>query len=400
MKRRLAGTPLHGVWRRFRERQLLRRFDAFCDAELGAAQPGGAVPAGAVVDLTGGTVAARQRLQQRAGARCAWPDRPRIVGFGTTEWEQHGLWPSLEEVADFSLWQYRQPFAGPPAPDDAWRRDLADRFLRHLDGLAADGPVHGVFFYASANHIASALVTELQRRGIWTLVMGLDDKHQFLPPPDAPAQLSRQLALAVHCDLYWTTWPAAARIVAARGGNPWYAGEGAHPDYYRPVDVPRDIDAVFIGAAYGARGDLVRYLRRRGLDVQAFGSGWPGGFVSFDEMVALYSRARVVLGFGGVGHTADIMHLKGRDFEVPMCGAVYLTTYNPELAHHFDIGREILCYRSPQECAELLRAVLADPDGAARMRAAVLDRCRRDHTWRARLEQISGMLHAAAGVGR
>ena len=66
------------------------------------------------------------------------------------------------------------------------------------------------------------------------------------------------------------------------------------------------------------------------------------------------------LGVGGVGHLDEVQHLKGRDFEVPMCGAVYLTTYNPELCDWYQVGEEILCYGSFQNCAEILINLLSD----------------------------------------
>ncbi|MCH7879864.1 MAG: glycosyltransferase family 1 protein, partial [candidate division Zixibacteria bacterium] len=43
-------------------------------------------------------------------------------------------------------------------------------------------------------------------------------------------------------------------------------------------------------------------------------------------------------------------------------GGVYLTTYNPDLAMEFDIGREILCYRNREEAIEMIMDYLARPD--------------------------------------
>ena len=63
---------------------------------------------------------------------------------------------------------------------------------------------------------------------------------------------------------------------------------------------------------------------------------------------------------GGVGRTTKINHLKGRDFEVPMCGSVYLTNFNPELADCFVIGHEIMCYGSFEECFEQINNILSN----------------------------------------
>ena len=145
---------------------------------------------------------------------------------------------------------------------------------------------------------------------------------------------------------------------------------------------------MFVGQSYGLHADLVRYLRRRGFSVEAFGAGWPNRFASFEKVVKLYSRAQIVLGVGGVGQMGGVKHLKGRDFEVPMCGALYLTSYNPELADHFRIGEEILCYSSFEECADLVHWVLRHPGEAEGIRQAALKRSLASHTLDRRLHQL------------
>ena len=182
--------------------------------------------------------------------------------------------------------------------------------------------------------------------------MGLDDKQQFVWPVDERVGEAHQRRIARQVDVYWTTWKAGLPLIAAAGGRPWYQPEGAHPRFHVRAEVPRDLDVVFVGSAYGHRSGLVDYLRARGFAVETRGQGWPEGRVTFEETVALFNRAKVVLGVGGVGHMRSVAHLKGRDFEVPMCGALYLTSFNSELADFYVIGREILCYSSLEDCAD------------------------------------------------
>jgi spore maturation protein CgeB len=133
---------------------------------------------------------------------------------------------------------------------------------------------------------------------------------------------------------------------------------------------------------------LVKGLRELGFCVEAYGAGWPGGSISYEKMAELTSRAKVVLGMGGVMHTDRVHHLKGRDFEVPMAGAVYLTSFNAELADHFAIGSEILCYSSLEECAEILAHTLRDPVALTRIGEAARKRCLQDHTWEGRVHEM------------
>jgi spore maturation protein CgeB len=377
-------SPAYSVLRSYRSRQQLREFRALV--------------AGLAAEAPPAPTAVSERLAElRSSRRTVAGGRPGVVGFGTREWEQHGLWDSFAAVSDFSLWQYRPPHVHVMRPDAAHRERLARGFLQHVDAVARKRDVHCAFFYASAEHVDLRLIAELQQRGIWTVVMGLDDKHQFIRPVDAATGKALQRSLAESCDVYWTTWRRAAQAVTAGGGVGWYAAEGAHPAFHRPIPVQRDLDVVFIGQAYGARGELVGHLRRCGVRVAAWGAGWPAGFVPFDQAIEVYSRARIVLGFGGVGHTTEVQHLKGRDFEVPMCGALYLTSYNPELADHFVVGEEILCYASRSDAVELALDMLARPDAAQRIREAALRRSLREHTWQGRLTDLLGATTGAGG---
>ena len=83
-----------------------------------------------------------------------------------------------------------------------------------------------------------------------------------------------------------------------------------------------------------------------------------------------------------------VQHLKGRDFEVPMCGAVYLTSYNPELSDWYDIGRDILCYSSSQDCLEILKWLLPDLDKQSKIRDNAQNRSRQQNTWECRIKKI------------
>jgi spore maturation protein CgeB len=138
----------------------------------------------------------------------------------------------------------------------------------------------------------------------------------------------------------------------------------------------------------------VRGLRQRGIEVECFGKGWPNGAIANEEMNSVYNKSRVNLGCGGIGFSKNLLCLKGRDFEVPMSGAVYLTQNNPELSLLFDIGREILTYADIEDCAAQIRAILGDEERAARIRTAARERCLKDHTYCARWTHVLQTLGA------
>lgn len=305
----------------------------------------------------------------------------------------NGLWPSFGRVADMRFFAYSRLAQkhGIAAVTKEHREALGRAYLAEVDALMAQGPLQAVFFYADAEVMSPELFRELGRRRVWSVLMGLDDKHRYWRRRHHGIEVGQE-RVAADADLYWTTWRTGADIIAAQGGTPWYAPEAADPEFHHPHDVERDLDVVFVGQRYGRRAALVDHLRKRGLKVNAYGRGWEGGHVSFEQSVELFSRAKVVLGLGDTGMMRGLQALKGRDFEAPMSGAVYLTSYNPELCDFWRIGEEILCWSSFENCEETLRWILPRADVQANIRAAALARARRDHTWEVRLREMFAVL--------
>jgi spore maturation protein CgeB len=110
--------------------------------------------------------------------------------------------------------------------------------------------------------------------------------------------------------------------------------------------------------------------------------------VSDPDYVRLYSSSRISLGFLLVGDShrtlTPLRQVRLREFEGPMSGAFYLTGWMEEMALHYEVGKEIVCYRSPEELKDLARWYLAHEDERERIGRAGHARALRDHTWHRR----------------
>ena len=126
--------------------------------------------------------------------------------------------------------------------------------------------------------------------------------------------------------------------------------------------------------------------------MEAYGWGWPGGPLSTEEMVKMYSQSRINLGFGSVAGHKDTFCLKGRDFEIPMSGGLYLTEAHPELSRVFCPGEEILTYSSVKDLVRKIRYYLDHPAEAEAIRKRGYERALREHTWEIRFEKIFRLL--------
>ncbi|HYY87805.1 MAG TPA: glycosyltransferase, partial [Chloroflexota bacterium] len=128
------------------------------------------------------------------------------------------------------------------------------------------------------------------------------------------------------------------------------------------------------------------------VDTSAFG----GPRLLQHDLVRMYSRSRISLGFATAGNShlgeRRLRHLRLREFEAPMSGACYLTEDQPELAEYFEPGKEVLTYVDREDLLAKVRYCLAHSEHAERIRRAGLNRARRDHTWQHRFKQLFAAL--------
>ncbi|MDR2488805.1 MAG: glycosyltransferase [Desulfovibrio sp.] len=109
----------------------------------------------------------------------------------------------------------------------------------------------------------------------------------------------------------------------------------------------------------------------------------------YDELPRLYPRA-------AVNFNCTSKQMKGavnqRVFDVPATGAFLLTDYREQVENLFEPGREIICYRSPEEAGDLARYYLAHPEARLAVSAAARRRILNEHSYEHRLRSlIAGM---------
>ncbi len=242
----------------------------------------------------------------------------------------------------------------------------------------------------------------------------------------------------------------------AMGARPIYCQEAANPNIYKPYDLPKEYLVTFIGQAYGERPYYIKYLTEKGIDVRVWGFGWErysqdaiisnklstfnkilkisrklltidgwkvvgrrlksslnllcceknnaddnkitlpegiiSGVLSDIDMIKMYSRSKINLGFSSCGETHKsgkrTLQIRLRDFEVPMSGGFYMVEYMEELEEFFGIGKEIVCYTGPEDLVDKISYYLKHDSERERIRLAGYQRCLREHTWHKRFEMV------------
>ncbi len=248
-------------------------------------------------------------------------------------------------------------------------------------------PVDAVIGYLSGHNTSPETLREMASAGAAIFNLCFDDKL-FFPGRIVGGRYTSPAALAATVDLNLTNAPESILKYAVHGGLAMFWPGAAHPEVHCPRRGNFEYDVTFVGSCYGWRPRFIADLRRQGLKVECFGQGWPNGPLSNEEVINLFSRSRINLGFGGIGYSRKLLCLKGRDFEVPMSGGLYLTQDNPELALVYDVGREIVTYKDASQCARQVMRLLGDPERANAIRQAGRQRALRDHTYETKWSQV------------
>jgi len=387
-----AVPPLGAAYAAFKGRQQERvaaadlEFYAGRAAGLGIKVKEGAELAGALAQrLAGRGLAATPRAKGELHVFLAYP---------LNNWESV-LEKALRPFGKLTVFEWKSRGYDDMAADWALRRDamnagMLDAFRR----AGAERKVDVVVGYLSGWNTLPSVPAEMGKAGAVVLNFCLDDKLHFRGIRMGGRYLG-PCDLAKEVDLNLTCAPESLVKYFAEGGLAMFWPEGAQPELHKPYELPFEFDVSFVGKNYGWRPAFIRNLRQAGIKVTCFGNGWENGPLSDERMIKLYSRSRINLGFSGIGYSKRLMGLKGRDFEVPMSGGLYLTQHNPELETLYKAGEEIFTYHDEKDCAETIKGLLADPARAERVRKAGRARALRDHTWERRFEdafRLAGIL--------
>jgi hypothetical protein len=311
-----------------------------------------------------------------------------IAVYHHYNWENYSLKPALEQFGTVRHFDWFEAFNHSVK---SWRKSgkaqMNQALLKKVSKWVHESRVDIIFMYVSGELVEPETLAAIRSIGVPMINLALNDKEHFVGKIRGGRAFGAR-DICRYFDLCWTSTEDALVKYCVEGARPIYLPEGANPDIHKPHDLERSIDVSFVGQCYGNRAAVIQEIIKHGIDVQAYGFGWPNGPLAIEDMVKLYSKSKINLGFGGVeGHT-DTFCLKGRDFEIPMSGGLYLTEHHSELAYAFRPDEEILTYSGIDDLLKKIRYFLEHPDEAETIRRNGYNRARSEHTWEARFDKI------------
>ena len=166
------------------------------------------------------------------------------------------------------------------------------------------------------------------------------------------------------------------------------------------ADACEPIDLSFVGsltADHRARVRLLETLSEH-VGIQVWGKGvdslsassplhqcWKGEAWGVD-MYRMLARSRIT-----INHHIDVSEgfaNNMRLFEATGVGSLLMTDWKANLTDMFEPGKEIVAYRHPEECVQLVRHYLAHESARAAVARAGQERTLRDHTYLSRMTEL------------
>jgi len=359
---------------------------------------------------------------------------------GNRTWYRNLHEPLVEMEHDVVLFLVEGGRRAMQSKDAVVRAAFSEKLLDAFRRENAKKPFDLVFTYLMDGMVEAGAIDEIRKSGVPTCNFSCNNTHQF----DLVDELSPHFDYNLHSE------KDIRHKFLEVGANPLWWPMASNPKYFRPLARTRTVPVSFVGANYALRARYIVHLLENRVQVHAYGPSWKYGDlgpmrttikrywfvlgtamawhpqgqyrasaklaeldfrralserfpanvhgpVSDDELIALYSRSHISLGFLETYDRHDPsrpvkQHLHLREFEAPMSGAFYCTGYMDELAEMFEPDKEVVVYRSRHELLDKVRYYLSHPDEAERVRQAGRARALRDHTYQRRFRQLFAAL--------
>lgn len=205
--------------------------------------------------------------------------------------------------------------------------------------------------------------------------------------------------------------------------NVVYSPFACNTDFYCRTEVPKIFDVTFVGGYNPYREWYINSLRRAGIDVHVWGSGWASGMITSEEMINIFNKSRINLNLSNCiswdirylcapfppfkrnlrawrealyaikrNDMKTVEQVKGRHFEINACGGFQLSYYVEGLEKMYSIGEEITLYVSPEDMIEKTKYYLKHDEERKAIAARGYARSLRDHSMEKRFQQIFGQI--------
>ena len=236
---------------------------------------------------------------------------------------------------------------------------------------------------------------------------------------------------APHFDWVVTTYSKAPEIYSRYGihnviKSQWACNNfvwqpirlSGHPGIQSPK---RDIDVSFVGQWNPARGRIINFLRKNGINVFTRGYRWPEGKATQQEMIEILSRSKINLNLNASvpmfslkrlariflknsnGKIVPDWHLisnikswwrmsvpqiKARPFEILGCRTFLISPRADDMDNYYEDGKEVIYYDNNDDLLGKIKYWLSRDEEREKLAQAGYKRTLREHTYEMRFREV------------
>ena len=161
--------------------------------------------------------------------------------------------------------------------------------------------------------------------------------------------------------------------------GPWHA----NIDMYPKEKLDKKYDISFCGQLNRDRDFFVNYLRQQGLDVNHFHG------LNLEDMNRTIAETKIGVNFSkNFNGRPPQTQMKGRMFEIPAAGTLLITEYHKDLEPHFEIDKEIVSFKGPNELVSKVKYLLKNEKMIEKIAENGHKRFLKEHESTVRLEKV------------
>ena len=215
--------------------------------------------------------------------------------------------------------------------------------------------------------------------------------------------------------------------------NVIYSPFACNTDIYCNKNLPKLYDVTFVGGYNPHREWYLNYLKKKGIDVQIWGTGWPSNMLSSEDMINVFNQSRINLNLSNSvcwdirylltpfrsfvktrspyrslvnalhvwkhafhatrqSDMKTVEQVKGRHFEINACGGFQLSYYVEGLERMYEIGEEIALFVSPEDLFQKIKYYLGHEDERESIAVRGYICTQQEHTMEKRFQHIFGQI--------
>lgn len=171
-------------------------------------------------------------------------------------------------------------------------------------------------------------------------------------------------------------------------------------------------DVTFVGGINPFREWFVQKLQECGIPIQAFGTGWPNGRITYQQMNDIFKQSRINLNISNSKNydfrfatsswknfqsfrktPKNKEQMKGRHFEIPAFGGFQLSNYVEFLENYFTIGKEISVYNTIDDLVDKIHYYLENENLRRSITQYGYKRTQTQHLYMHRFQQLWKDIH-------